>query len=571
MPLNWDDDDEEELTELDYPKRSSRVIIHEEITAPSGDRTPLPQYPPARSTPAYPPQTTQAAQTYAQPGPTAKTLGLVPAPSRDRFVAFVLDSLVGFYIYWLVGFGLNIFFETPNFKILHASSGRYGIHLAITLIAFLFYYLLMESVFGATLGKLFCRLHVIEENGRRPSLGNIFIRNFLRIVDYQIFFLIAVISMESSPSNQRLGDRAAKTIVIKKTRRYVPAVDLQHTPLASTLSRLMAEFIDLIFSLTLVYSLILLMSVNKPVLSYILLISTPVAFIAYYTLLEFLTGTTPGKAIFLRQVVMDNGEPPDGTAAFIRNLFRPLDYIIGYPLMVLSKRKQRLGDMAGDTLVVAKGTDQKGILGSLMAIGLIILIAYFGFNNPNNFIRKDYGLGPIQGLKIFFRPVSGFFKGTSIQRTTPKTKKPVKKADVEKTSPIQPKNLPATTSDKLNLAEFYFATGPEPSQIRHDRKFRPGDSIYVFFKVEGFESNPEKDASLSEDLNVEGPKGKIVLSEPQIVQLTKPIDEKSKAILFANNIKLPKDTAKGEYRVIFTVYDHVADTQFSFEKKFNLQ
>jgi hypothetical protein len=70
---------------------------------------------------------------------------------------------------------------------------------------------------------------------------------------------------------------------------------------------------------------------------------------------------------------------------------------------------------------------------------------------------------------------------------------------------------------------------------------------------------------------VEDPNQKLIISSPQIVQLTKPIDDKTKSILFANNVSLPKDSPNGNYRVLFTVYDHAAETQFSFEKNFDLQ
>ncbi len=562
MPLNWDDD-EEELTELEYRKKPSRIVIHEEVTEPMKDaaKPPVPSYPAT-------PEPRPSPEIIAPPRTTAPH-GFQPASPRDRFAAFFIDSVVGFYTYWLLGYFLNIFFGTPNLKALHESSGRWGIHLSLTLLVFFFYYLLMESVLGATLGKFFCRLRVIEENGLRPSLGNVFIRNFLRVVDYPLAFLIAVISMESSPLKQRLGDRAAKTVVIKKTRGYLPAVDLKSTPLASTLSRIFAELFDLFFALLLVYSVVLLMREGKPLLSYVLLISTPLIFIAYYTAVEFISGTTPGKMLFGRRVVMENGEPPDGTSALMRNLFRPLDYLLGYPFLVLSKKNQRLGDLAADTLVVVKSAGAKGLWTSLAAISLVFMIAYFGFTNSQSLIRTEYGLGPWQGYKIFIPQVRKKLRtpAKGVPSGTPSPSTPIKTGNAK----IPGSPLPPSTSDKLKLSEFYFATGPEPTQIRHDRKFRQGDLIYIFFKIEGFQLNEQMETSLSEALTIEDPQGNKIISDSKIVELNKKISEGSKGILFANNIKLPKDPPKGKYRAVFTVYDHVAGGQFSFEKTFEMQ
>lgn len=567
MALNWDDDDEEELTEIEFKKRSSRVVVHDENTTPMAEPIPVARREPPRELPYQPPPPQPVVLKEPRPGsaPRPQPLGAYsPAPLRDRFAAFFIDSVVAFYAYFIVGYGLLKFFGMPGIATLHLGRGRFLMHVGITALVVFFYYVTMESVFGATLGKLFCRLRVIEENGQSASLGNVFIRNFLRIVDYPLFFLIAVIAMESSPLNQRLGDRAAKTLVIKKTRRYVPAADLARTPLASTLSRIFAECLDLVLSLLLIYGVFLLMRPSRPLLSYVMLLSLPLIFVAYYTALEFLTGTTPGKALFKRQVVLDHGEPPDGTSSLIRNLFRPLDYLLGYPLMTLSRRKQRLGDMAADTLVVVKPPTQKAWLGSAIAVATVLAVAYFGFRNPDNLIRAQYGLGPIEGLKIFLpgpRPVP--------QKGAPPAKVPTPKAAPEK--PKSTAALPASTSDKLNLAEFYFATGPAPGQIRKDGVFRSGDLVFVFFKVQGFQLNEQQEASIREDLQVEDPQGNILVSQPNVVELVKVVKEANPSMLFANQIKLPKEAPLGKYRAIFTVYDKIAETQFSFEKTFELQ
>ncbi len=560
MPLYWDDD-EEDLTEIEYKKkRTSRVLVHDEITAPMGDAGNIA---PSVS-PSGPPTPVEPAPQPFFPTPALRPELRVfnPAPLRDRFAAFFLDSILAFYLYWLIGFGLIKFFGMPSIFVLHQTAGRTAMHLALTAAVVFLYYVLMESVFGATLGKFFCRLRVIDESGQNASLGNIFIRNFLRLVDYPLLFLIAVIAMESSPLNQRLGDRAAKTLVIKKTRRHLRPLDLSHTPLASTLSRLFAEGIDLLLALTLLYGFLLMMKPSRPLLSYVMYLSIPLVFIFYYTLLEFFTGTTPGKTLFKRQVVLDNGEPPDGTSSLIRNLLKPVDYFLGYPLMVLSKYKQRLGDLAADTLVVAKPAGQKGVMGSAAALLLVLVVAYLGFSNPDNFIRKDYGLSPLEGIKIFLPPYR-FRPKTSVRTGSQASSK--QPGDAPATA------LPPSTSQTLQLAEFYFAAGPTPAQIRQDTVFRVGDLVYAFFKVQGFEVNSEGEASITEDVVVEDPTGAVVIELPRIVEMTKAIDPKTPGILFANHLKFPKELGLGKYRAVFTVMDHVAEKQLAFEKFFEVK
>lgn len=65
----------------------------------------------------------------------------------------------------------------------------------------------------------------------------------------------------------------------------------------------------------------------------------------------FNSGRTPGKKRLGLRVVGEMGEPESFSMAAVRNLLRVVD-IVGPIVIVLSKRNQRLGDMAAGTLVV---------------------------------------------------------------------------------------------------------------------------------------------------------------------------------------------------------------------------
>lgn len=560
MPLSWDDDDEEELTEIEYRKpKKSRVVVHEEITNPMAEsyHRPLPKTPPEPEFPkASSPEPLQTP--LVGPQPNATPSGGRTAPMRDRFAAGFLDTFFGFILYLLTGWGLAKFFQAGDLALLHANATRMALHFGVALLALFFYYLFMEAVFGATLGKLFCRLRVVDLRGAPPNLGSVFMRNILRVVDYPIFFLIAVISMESSPLNQRLGDRAAGTLVVKKSRPYHPVVNLQSTALASSLSRIFAEIFDLILVTTLVYAWLFFIQPGRGLQAAWFVGTAPLWYLAYYTLPEWISGTTPGKALFKRQVVLDHGEGPDGTAALIRNLLRPMDYLLGYPLMILTRKKQRLGDLVSDTVVVSRSAGAKGLWVSLITLAVVGLMAYIGLNQSNSALGKQYGKNPFKTLQVFTKGIPSINL-----RSTPTTS--------AKTPAKARTQLPQSTTDKLKVTEFYFATGPEPTQIRHDRKFRPGDLIFMFFKMEGVTTDEEQKVSLSENLKVENPDGKIVLNKPKIVVISKKLESSDQGVLFANNLQLPKDSPKGTYRVLVTVFDQNAGTQYSFERKFLLQ
>lgn len=79
------------------------------------------------------------------------------------------------------------------------------------------YYLLTESAFCATPGKLALGLRVLKKDGGRCTVGAAFVRNLLRFIDaLPVLYLIAVLLVSCTPYKQRLGDLAAGTVVTNK-------------------------------------------------------------------------------------------------------------------------------------------------------------------------------------------------------------------------------------------------------------------------------------------------------------------------------------------------------------------
>ncbi|WP_455370055.1 RDD family protein [[Eubacterium] cellulosolvens] len=79
--------------------------------------------------------------------------------------------------------------------------------------------------------------------------------------------------------------------------------------------------------------------------------------IVYFTYFEGTSGQTFGKKLAHIKVVKDDGSKCDFMAALIRNILRILDrlpfiYIVGIILILVTNKKQRLGDMLAKTIVV---------------------------------------------------------------------------------------------------------------------------------------------------------------------------------------------------------------------------
>ena len=117
-----------------------------------------------------------------------------------RFLALLIDGV----IIGVVGGLLSLPF--------HNATGALGGSIGILT---LLYFIVMEATRGATLGKMALGLRVVKTDGSPISWSESIIRNLLRIIDGLFIYLVGAILVWTSPLRQRLGDRAAKTVVIR--------------------------------------------------------------------------------------------------------------------------------------------------------------------------------------------------------------------------------------------------------------------------------------------------------------------------------------------------------------------
>jgi uncharacterized RDD family membrane protein YckC len=124
-------------------------------------------------------------------------------------------------------------------------------------------------------------------------------------------------------------------------------------------SRFIAEALDYALKGLVVAALaIVLYAIGNGVATAVFLVLVFLVWFGYDVLFEVLAaGRTPGKRACGLRVVRSGGQPIGFLASAIRNLLRLVDgpltsYVAGMVSILASKRNQRLGDMAADTLVV---------------------------------------------------------------------------------------------------------------------------------------------------------------------------------------------------------------------------
>ena len=124
-----------------------------------------------------------------------------------RFVSLLIDSIIIGIVFGaigaILGVGMMEHGSVPWF---------WGLFYFVFYIGYFTY---LEGSKGQTVGKKITKIKVVSENGKPIDMNQAFIRNILRIIDGIIVYLIGAILIWRSDKKQRLGDRVAKTVVVK--------------------------------------------------------------------------------------------------------------------------------------------------------------------------------------------------------------------------------------------------------------------------------------------------------------------------------------------------------------------
>lgn len=145
--------------------------------------------------------------------PEGVTLDLTLAGIGSRLTAAVLDLLVQ---------GTIIIALTIVSRLLNHGGGAVAVAIATVLsfgVVFGYDVLFETLVAGRTPGKRWTGLRVVRSDGRPVTFLVSAVRNLLRLIDFLPFsYAVGAISVLVSPRNQRLGDLAAGTLVVRERK-----------------------------------------------------------------------------------------------------------------------------------------------------------------------------------------------------------------------------------------------------------------------------------------------------------------------------------------------------------------
>lgn len=128
------------------------------------------------------------------------------AKKRTRIGAFLIDI----FIFWSIAMIVGIFYGTP-----HEEGIGYSLNGLPALVMFFvgfFLWPISEGIWGQTIGKRLLNLKVVTDDFEPIRMGQAFGRFILGFLDY--IFLIGLIIAATNKQNKRIGDMAAKTIVV---------------------------------------------------------------------------------------------------------------------------------------------------------------------------------------------------------------------------------------------------------------------------------------------------------------------------------------------------------------------
>ena len=118
--------------------------------------------------------------------------GRAVASQNRRFVNFLIDNVIVRILAFMGGLAVGA-------SMAAASGGQIppselwkveAVGMLVGLVIVLLYYVLMEAVFGVTIGKLVTGTKVLSSDGNSPGIGQIVGRSFARMIPFEPFSFV---------------------------------------------------------------------------------------------------------------------------------------------------------------------------------------------------------------------------------------------------------------------------------------------------------------------------------------------------------------------------------------------
>lgn len=162
--------------------------------------------------------------------PEGVHVDLTLAGIGSRFIASLIDTAIKLAVWF--GFAVFLFGGTALLGGGEVDAIGAAFFFVISFLIWFAYDILFESLAsGRTPGKRWTGLRVVRMGGRPVGFVASSIRNLVRIVDLlPSFYLVGMIAIVATKMNQRLGDLAAGTVVVREKPSVTPQQAAPLTP-----------------------------------------------------------------------------------------------------------------------------------------------------------------------------------------------------------------------------------------------------------------------------------------------------------------------------------------------------
>ena len=144
----------------------------------------------------------------APASPPART----DATVGQRVGAILLDTVIVLLPLYVVA---GLLFGESRASGGSASVSLSGWPFVITTVIAFGYFFALELTMGPTVGKKIVGIRVVSDRDAELTTGQALVRTVLRLVDGFAFYLVGFITALASDKNQRVGDMAASTRVVR--------------------------------------------------------------------------------------------------------------------------------------------------------------------------------------------------------------------------------------------------------------------------------------------------------------------------------------------------------------------
>jgi uncharacterized RDD family membrane protein YckC len=295
-----------------------------------------------------------------------------------------------------------------------------------------------------------------------------------------------------------------------------------------------------------------------------------VVFLAYHVCLEWWFGATLGKFVAGARITGVDGGRLDFRRSLIRNLLRVIDavpiYLVAAILVLVTKKRQRLGDIVARTVVTRRDYPGLGRVAALLVLIVLPVAAIAGtwsLRAPAS--GESTGPAATTATTTTATTTSGSPASAS-GSTSDSTASASGATGGAAVSTDQGARMAPVTDGPLTLDNVRAAEGPDGPD-RPSASYKPGDSATLRFDVSGFDTSPGK-GQVRIRFSARDPFDVVIVKPVESIQ-EQPAD-KTPFKGWAR-ISLPEYAWPGKYHIDLTVVDLAANREVAASVPFTVE